>query len=178
MSWLTRRLPTRREGLLIFTLVFVIVYSWSILSFFNYLPSWLLYLDGWTIAGIFAYSQVFALFESLLALAAVSAAAVVLPQRLFRERFVAQGVIVVLLAAAGAIALQVLKQVPLWPSKTLIAGLLAYLGAVAAASWWVRRHAALQAGIERLADRLVTLLYIYLPLVALSAVILLVRNIF
>lgn len=51
---------------MVFTLIFVILYSWSTLAFFNYLPSWLLFLDGWTIAGIFAYSQVFALFESLL----------------------------------------------------------------------------------------------------------------
>ena len=176
-AWLRDRLPNRREGFLIFALAFVILYTWSTLSFFNCLPSWLLFLDGWTIAGIFAYSQVFVLFESLLVVAGLTAAAAVLPRRLFRERFVAQGAVIVLLAAAGAVALHLRKAVPLWPSKTLLGGLLLFFGAVAAASWWIDRRTGLRAAIENLVDRLTVLLYIYLPLVAISLAIVVIRNV-
>lgn len=178
MTLLKDRLPGRREITLIFTLCFVIIYSWSTLMFFNYLPSWLLFLDGWTIAGIFAYSQVFALFESLVVLAALILVALVMPRGLFREWFVPQGTAAVLLATAGAIALHLAKEVPLWPSKRLLFGLALYLLAVAVASWAIRRYGQFREMIENMAERLTVLLYVYLPFVALSAAIILIRNIF
>ncbi len=178
MTVLKDRLPGRREIMPIFALCFVIIYSWSTLMFFNYLPSWLLFLDGWTIAGIFAYSQVFALFESLVVLTGLILVALVMPRSFFREWFVPQGTAAVLLATAGAILLHLLKEVPLWPSKRLLFGLALYLLAVAAASWAIRRYGPIRETIEKLADRLTVLLYVYLPFVALSAVIILLRNIF
>ena len=133
MTLLKNRLPSRQEILVIFALAFVIVYSWSTLMFFNYLPGWLLFLDSWTIAGIFAYSQVFAFFESLVVLAGLVLVAAVLPPRIFRDRFVAQAAAIVVLAAAAAVVLHLLREVPLWPSKRLLFGLLAYLLASALA---------------------------------------------
>lgn len=178
MRYLMNRLPTRREAFLVFTVMFVVIYSWSVISFFNYLPGWMLYLDGWTIAGVFAYSQVFTLFESLLALGLLVLVAALLPRRLFRERFVAQGVAAFLLAAACAAALHFTGTIPLWPSKRLIFGAAAYLLGVAAAGLALHKFTRIKALIESLVDRLVVLVYLYLPLVAVSAVIILVRNVF
>jgi len=76
------------------------------------------------------------------------------------------------------VALHLRKEVPLWPSKTLIAALGLYFGAVTAASWWVDRRARLRGALEKLADRLTVLLYIYLPLVVLSLAVVLIRNVF
>lgn len=178
VALLRNRLPTKHESFLVFTTAFVIIYSWSTLAFFNYLPGWMLFLDTWTIAGIFAYSQVFALFESLLALLFLVVVAAALPGRLFRERFVAQGAVIVFLAAAGAIILQVTREIPLWPSKTLIFGILAFLLMVGILSWFVGKYESIKAGIEKLIDRLVLLFYVYAPFVAISFVIIMLRNIF
>lgn len=178
MPLLKNRLPSKREVLLIFALSFVLIYSWSTIMFFNYLPGWLLYLDGWTIAGIFAYSQVFALFESLLVLFGLLTIAAVLPRRLFRERFVPQGVVIVTLAAVGAVSLHVTKEVPLWPSKTLLFGLLVYLFGVVISTRMIEKNRRVKDGIEKLADRIVVLLYFYLPLVLLSMLIIVFRNVF
>lgn len=178
MAFLKNRLPTKHEGFLVFITAFVVIYVWSTLAFFNYLPGWMLFLDAWTIAGIFAYSQVFALFESLLVLLILLVIAAALPGRLFRDRFVAQGAAIVFLAAAGAIFLQVTREIPLWPSRRLIFGILAFLLAAGILSWLVDKYEPIQTGIEKLIDRLVLLFYVYAPFVVLSFVIILLRNIF
>ena len=81
------RLPARQDVVLVFAVCAFPVYSWSILSFFDRLPRWLLHLDPWAVIGIFAYAQMFALLESLSLLLVLLFLSAVLPVRLFRNRF-------------------------------------------------------------------------------------------
>lgn len=176
MSVFKGRIPPQRELLPVFSLGFVLVYSWSILMFFNYLPGWLMYLNGWTILGIFAYGQVFALFESLVIFLLLILLALLLPGNWLRAHFVPQASLLLLIATAGALLVHSMGDVPLWPSKRLLLGLAGYLGLAVASALLLRRFPRFAGAVERAARRLVILLYLYLPLVLLSGVVVLLRN--
>jgi len=176
LAFLRDRLPPPREMLLVFGLCFTLVYGWSMLAFFNYLPGWMMYLNAWDILGLFAYNQVFALLESAAVFALLLLLSALLPVALLRRRFLSLGSVMLVLAAAGAVFLHFWGQVPLWPSKTLFLGLLAYLAAVGAAWLALRRFEGLERAIEAALDRVVLLLYLYLPLAALGVALVVVRN--
>ncbi len=176
LAFLRDRLPARREMLLVFALCFTLVYGWSMLTFFNYLPGWMMYLNGWDILGLFAYNQVFALLESAAVFALLLLLSALLPAALLRRSFLPLGSVMLVLAAAAAVFLHFWGQVPLWPSKTLILGLLAYLAAVGAAWAAFRRFDGLGRAIEAFLNRVVLLMYLYLPLVAVGVALVVVRN--
>lgn len=164
--------------LLVFALCFVLVYSWSMLAFFNYLPGWLMYLDLWTIAGIFGYSQLFALVESGVIFLPLLLLSALLPSSFLRNRFASLGAVIVLLAAVAAAFLHFTRLLPLWPSKTLILGIFLYLSAVASASFMLNRYAGLRHRIETILDRVIVLLFLYLPFVVIGGIVVILRNLF
>lgn len=162
--------------MLVFALCFTLVYAWSTLMFFNFLPGWILYLGAWSIVGIFAYSQIFALLESLVCLFVMLLLAFVLPSRLLRQRFAAKAAVLILLAAAMAITAHMTGVIPLWPSKKLIAVIIFYLFVSGAAVYLLDRYERLEQMVESGLERLRVLMFLYLPFVAAGVIILAVRN--
>ena len=106
MKSLLPRLPARTEidpafGFLVFA-----VFTWSVRGFFSELPSLLLYYPLGEIFGVFSYMMAFALLESLLAMALLICAAMILPEAWFRRGFSRKAAVVVLVAGAFMIYLQ------------------------------------------------------------------------
>ena len=58
--------PTKRSILFVYSIIAYLVYSWTFITFFYKLPSWINYLKFNEIAVIFAYSMSTDAFESLL----------------------------------------------------------------------------------------------------------------
>jgi len=58
--------PTRRSIFFVYSIIAYLVYSWTFITFFYKLPSWINYLKFNEIAVIFAYSMSTDLLESLL----------------------------------------------------------------------------------------------------------------
>jgi hypothetical protein len=171
------RVPTYRESLLVFAVCAFAVYNWSLLQFSEKVPGWLFYLTIWDVLGILAYSLVFALLESGLVVGALWLLAAILPTRFLRERFVAVGVIVVLVTAAFAILAHLNDNLFRQSSlpMLLLWGLI-YLGTIAIASFLLARSGRLQSLAMALAERLSVLLIIYLPVSLLSLIVVVVRN--
>lgn len=175
------RFVTRKEMPPVFAASAIPVYTWSLLIFFRNLRAWLYYLPAWDIAGILAYSLAFAFVESALVLLAWVALAALLPASWFRDRFVALGAMAALWTGLWAVLAQWTGLVPFTslarkhPAR-LGGSISLYLVAMGAACWSIRRQRRVGEGIASLANRMVVLLYLYLPLSACGLLVVLVRN--
>ena len=164
--------------ILVFASCAVPVYSWSIVAFLQKLPSWLLSLSLWELAGAFAYTEVFALLESLLLLLGVVLLCVALPPRFFRDRFVAQSSMTVFVTSAWVVVLQFnIETVRLWTLRTLLMWLVLYLVSIGVSYILVHRYRRLEECVTVFVERLVVLLCVYAPVTILSAAIIALRNV-
>jgi hypothetical protein len=154
------------------------IHVWSILTVLREIPAWILRLDAWDTLGVFAYTQVFALLESLLALLPFVLAAFILPARLLRERFVAVTAGIVALTSVWVILLLSFEKSlrSLGNTGLLLAGLVA-LVSVAGLYLLTLRSTKVAQGIASIAQRLGTLSAIYILVDMLSLAIVVTRNI-
>lgn len=97
------RFVSREQFFYAFAASVVVVQVWSIVNLLKELPAWILRLSWWELAGVIAYTQAFALFESLLIAGLLVLLAALLPARLFRGRFVGLSATLIFLAAAWAV---------------------------------------------------------------------------
>ena len=172
------RFPLRKEIVDAFAVIAFVVFSWAIIRFFDRMGGWLYYLTLWEVLSIFAYTQVFALVESLLVALFLLALATILPARLFRARFVAISAMLVLVTAAWAIAAHLNREtLQELPMRMLAFWLGLYGLSVAVIYVLVQRYQRVQALGEMIADRLAVLLYFYIPISLVSLAAVLVRNI-
>ena len=141
------------------------------------MPGWLVYLNTWDLIGTFAYTQAFALLESATILLIVILLGAILPAPFLRDRFVAQGSMVVFLTLGWALAAQY-KIIPLnLSSKRFFLGTILYLVSIGVSYVLIRRYKRLGESISSFAERLIVLLYVYVPIAFLSVIIVILRNI-
>ncbi len=158
------------------------VYTWSILAFLEQVPGWLFYLNIWDVISIFAYTQAFAFLESAIVLLILILLGVILPARFLRDRFIAQGSIIVFLTVAWAVAIHYTGFFPFskyapWYSKRFIFGVVLYLVSIGISYVLISHHQRLEQAINSFIERLTVLLYIYVPITGLSAIVIALRNI-
>jgi hypothetical protein len=126
---------------------------------------------------VMAYPLVFALLESLLMLAGLFIAAVVLPNGLYRKQFVSQSIIVVLLAMTWAILMQFNGQAwGLWSPRMFLIGLVPLVLAIAMSSALNARFKRFQESLNAFAERLQVLAIVYIVFDFLFLAVILVRN--
>ena len=145
------------------------------------MPAWLFYVNSWDLIGMFAYTQIFALLEGAVILLILILLGAILPVRFFRDRFVAQGSMAVLLTSGWAIAAQFANQyqiVVVWTPKTFF--LWSVLDLISVGVSWVliHRYKRLEEAINSFIERLTVLLYVYIPITFLSVIIVTLRNIY
>jgi len=172
------RFPNRQEIFKAFAVCVFLVQVWSIYNVWHAVPSWALAMDTWTLAGTIAYTQAFALIESLLVLGLMVILAVILPGKWYRERFVAQSSVAIILAAIASVLAHLYGQGwSMWNTR----GFLTWLGIlfclILVASILVARFERLQRGLEALADRLLILSSVYIAIGLVSLILVFIRNI-
>lgn len=165
----------------VYAIIVFIVYSWTLLTSFYNLPSWMFYLTAGQILSIYAYSFLMNLVESLCLLAGV----VFLEFTLFwalknRAGFQSRSILLILIVLASMMSRLILfqaddgsgtftlEQEMIWWLFILVPGLfiVIYIPKV----YWVRNF------LGSVAERAVVFLYIYLPLSFVSIIVVLVRN--
>ena len=170
---------TRRELVLILGAVGGPVFTWAALGFLRKLPSWLLTLETSTLVGAFAYTQTFALAESVILTLVLAGIGGLLPRRWFPAGYVA---FACGLGIAGGICMALLHLLVLMQLRgvgdleLLGAGLLLALVALGVAVTSARLDGMART-TQLLADRLALLLWIYVPLSLASLAIVIARNI-
>jgi len=173
-----KRFPTLKQLAPVYSIVVVVIYSWSLLRFFWRLPSLLNYSTAGQIGVVLSYLITINLLESLSVVFIPVILSLILPQKWFSERFVTKSVLLVLLGLGYAIfiASHINTEEPFpyvlfqWaPLVFLLIFVLVLL---------LDRIPFLTRILEDLSDRFVVFLFISVPASVISLIVVLVRNIF
>jgi len=180
-SSLLRNLPTRAEWRLLYATTAIPVHLWAVLLFFYSLPAYLVRMNIWTMLGILAYVLALALLESLLVTAVLAVIALILPHRFFKQYFIPQGVLIILLSTLWLIPVHfaLINTAQVWLSPSIDAllptvWLISLVGALLGFSVLLRRRPGVARFLTDLAERFTILstVYLGLDLFALMAIIL------
>ena len=95
MRFLKERVPTKREAALLFVACVFPTHVWTMLHFLREVPAYLRRMDLVDVLGVLAYTQVFALLESVVLLGLLILISIALPRRLFKDKFVPQGTVLI-----------------------------------------------------------------------------------
>jgi hypothetical protein len=79
---------TAQELTQLFVLSAFPIHIWTIVNTLRDVPTWILYLNGWEVAGAFAYTLSFALFETLILYIAILLLGMLVPERWRGDQFV------------------------------------------------------------------------------------------
>jgi hypothetical protein len=135
-------------------------------------------MSSWELVGAIAYTQAFALLESLLVLLCLLAFGAILPARLLRERFATVGSMLVFLTAAWAMLAQYnSNELGLWGPKDYLPWLALYLVSIAGPYLLIRSHKRMEGAIASLVERLTVLSAFYVIVGLLSILFVVSRNI-
>lgn len=179
MDIFRERLPSKQESINVLASCTFIVYNWSIVWFFWKLPSWRLFLNFWEIISILAYVLAFALGESVTVFLVLVFLSIILP--LCRNRFISKVSALLIVNAAWALVLHtiLLSGIALsWSLGQYVMCVFLYLASVAASLALVHRSPLISRVLISFTDRLSVLLYIYVPLSAISIFVVVIRQIF
>lgn len=178
---LTERFPDAQSILGVFAVIVSLIYSWTLITSFYKVPSWLLFLTLGQILSIYAYSFSLDLIESALILMGI----LLLEFTIFfplknKEEFQSRSIVMVflLLVSSGA-RLLIYKSLEsseafinserLWWVLTLALG--------APFAIMMSKNKALRTVLESIAERTMILLYVYMPISFLALLVVLARNI-
>jgi hypothetical protein len=176
------KIPTRYEILSVYSLILFIVFSWTIFRILFQIPSWLYSHSKTGIVFLAAYVFSFALFESTLLLSFILLVSLILPAYIFRERFVAQGSLLVFACTAWALIVQFqreylvkrdLLELGIW----ILVFLLSLLIILFFSNLLMRRNKKAQTLIEAFTDRMIIFAWLYIPVGLIALTIVMVRNI-
>ena len=172
-----KKFPPRTQVASVYSVIMLMVYGWTIYSFFWEVPSWLHYLNLGEIIALLAYSVVTNFIESVAILGIPITLALVLPKSWFLDRFVAQGS--VMCAAGLGFAMYVaslLSYEEAFPIKLILKTTPRAIAGILVLTILSGGIKFLRGLIEKLADRLIIFLYVSLPISAVSLVVVIFRN--
>ena len=176
------KLPTRNEALPVFSTILFIVFSWMFFQFFIQVPSWIFYMDAQKLLVMFTYVVSFSLAESLILMGFVVFLDLVFPRRMFKEQFIAQGTVQVLIISI--ITYFIRQRIELFEKLEIVklltipvVALAVILLSVLLSAMIFKRFEKAPRLIESLADRMTIFAYLYLPLGVASLAVVVLRNI-
>lgn len=144
------------------------MFAWKI-------PSWLYFLSLGDIASVFAYTLLSSLLESTLLLSLFLLAALILPARLFADKFLVRGSIVIIILTFWVAMFNLVTLIQLPTTEDLISfGSLAFL-TIALGLVLGERMTVFQNMLIAFGNRLTVFLYFWLPLSAIGVLVVLLR---
>ncbi len=177
MGILSHRFPSFREILDVFMVCVFTIFMWSIINILREMPAWILRLKTWDLIGVIAYTQAFALVESLIVLLIMIFIGSVLPARLFRARFVALGSLVVLLTSAWVgIAHFADDAVRLWGKREFLLAFMGYLISIGIPYIFILRSERIERLLRSVVNRLYILSLAYVLGGVLGLIVVIIRN--
>lgn len=174
---LEHRLPDRQSVLQLFYACILVVEAWALFNLLREIPALRYRETGWDMIGIIAIVQLMALVESVIVTMVLICAAALLPARLFRQHFLAQATLILVVSAVWAIAIHTSQQaMTTWTKGQfgLWGGL--YLLALAVIPLLLHRFAKLETAIQKLVQNGALLAQVYLSLSLLASFIVLLRR--
>jgi hypothetical protein len=181
-KWFSERLPSRRDVLGVYAVIVFVVYSWTLVTSFYKLPSWMFYLTVGQILAQYAYAFCISFLDSILALAGI----LLLDLTIFlafrnMEEFQSRSILMVL-----GLLISSMTRLILFPDYEQMEKFLS-----GELTWWaiaISLTLAVAIGVSKIrrardafkgiVDRIGIFLYIYLPLTFISLVVVLIRNLY
>lgn len=151
-------------------------------QFFIQVPSWIFYMDAGRLLVMFAYVVSYSLVESLVLMAFVIFLCLVFPPRMFKEQFVAQGTIQVLVISLITYfirqEIELFQKYEIWKLLAVpLVALLVIAASVILFAWVIRRFQAVRRLVVSFADRMTIFAYLYLPVGIAGMALVVIRNI-
>lgn len=173
-----RKALTFKEILPVLAAIILVTHIWSILHVLEEIPAWVMRMDLWELAGAVSYTQVATLVESLLLLAGVVIAALLLPRRFFRDDFVVLGSLFVITLSLWTVVIQqAFKAIQAaWPLPILI-GAVPFLLSFVGVYHLARRSPRVRETTRKVLDRVSILAWFYLAVDFIAILVIAVRNI-
>lgn len=166
------------EIILVFAVCVFPIHAWAILNVLREVPAWVLRLTSWELIGVIAYTQAYALVESLVLLIILVVLGMLLPVRLYRNKFIAYSAMIVFITTFwtvlahyndGQIRLMGLTQFLPWLGFYILSIGIGYL--------LVWRYDRVASSIQAIVERIMVLSFIYVFIALLSVFVVIFRNI-
>jgi hypothetical protein len=170
------RLPNRSEMLAVLGVAVFVCYSWTLLGFLNKFSSFILYFTLGEIADIFAFMMAFALLESVAVTGVLALLSILLPSGWLRDGFAFKGFVILVIATATSILFQKTLGDDFPSTFVLILFSLLPLALSVALITLVRSMPKVRRLITNIQDRILIMLFVYIPIGLLSLVVVLYRN--
>ena len=183
MRFLKERAPTKHEAALLFVVCVFLTHVWTMLHFLREVPAYLRRMDLFDVLGVLAYTQVFALLESIVFLGLFVLISIALPIRLFKDKFVAQGTILMFTTFLWGAPAYYQARIMQWLSPGLTAyiflvgfWIISYFAVNGGLLILIRRDKKVDDSINAFVERLAVLSSVYLLVDILSIFIIIYRN--
>lgn len=174
------KIPTWQEILPVFSLILFVVYSFTIYRMLFQIPSWLYSHTKPDIFFLAIYVFAVAFIECLLVLVFIIVLNLIMPRKIFRDQFLAQGSLMVIACTIWALILKYkidifglrgLRAV----SELILLFVLSLLIIMVVSSFLMKRYARIKSMIQVVSDRMIIFAWIYAPVGMVSFAIVLVR---
>lgn len=177
MAIFRQRLPQRSQTMAVFAACALPIFAWSIIRVLRELPSWLLRLSVWDLVGVLAYTQAFALIESVVLLVGILVLSILLPARLLRDELVPVATALVLLASFWMILIHFYgERLRDLGAPILLVTVFLILASLLITYALTLRNQRLSQVVSLFNERLSMLSYLYLSIGTLSLLVVLLRN--
>ena len=177
-AWLKNHMPEFQQILAVYGVVTLVVYGWTIYWYLWKLPSWLYFMSLSEILTVLAYAMVVNFLESLIVIAVPLVLSLLLPVSWFRDKFVARGTILLVILLVFLMQYVTLITTLIGIPPGIGTNVLFAVIATIAVVFLVGRVAFLRKVVEEIAFRAVIFVYIFVPLTAVSFLVVIVRNVF
>lgn len=178
MNFIKSRFASREQLILLFAACVFIIHVWAIISVLREVPAWVLRLNYWDLIGVIAYTQLYALAESIVVFLVLIIIAAILPAKLFRDKLVALGTMVVLITSIWFVFAHYYDHViRLWGIKQFLLILLPFFATILVPYLLIQRYQKIADIIVNIAGRIAILSIVYVLISVISIVIIFIRNI-
>lgn len=176
-----RIFPPRKEIIQIYAILTLLVYSWTVLLIIYDIPRLMLFLTPWDLISTFSYSMLMAFFDSIIFIVIVLLLSLALSRRFLGENYVPVIGGIAISSYAWICFIRFLYMIDLrtgtgWTDNQFVPLLLIALASTSLVGLLVPRIKFLKNLIAALSERSVVFIYIYLPLSAISLLIILFNN--
>ncbi len=170
-------IPTS-EIVLVFAACVFPIHAWAILNVLREVPAWILRLTTWELIGVIAYTQAYALLESLVVLIILVVLGLLLPARLFRKKFIAYSTMLVLITTIWAVLAHYNDgYIRLMDFLHFLPWLGLYFLSIGIGYLLVWRYDRVASSIQAILERIMVLSFIYVFIAIFSVFVVIFRNI-
>jgi hypothetical protein len=174
---LKNRFPSKEQLLLLFAACVFIIHVWSIFIVLREVPAWLLRLNYWDLIGVIAYTQVYALVESLVVFLVLIIFAAILPAKLLRDKLVALGTMFVTISSLWFVLAHYNDElIRNWGAKEFFIVMLAFLVSIFIPYVLIQRYSKIAVIIDKLMGRIAVLSFAYVFVDVICIFIIVIRN--